>query len=59
MHYRGSKDLLSIIGDTKDVFKEEEIDRLILYNAYDYHLNLDMNIIMEGRENGDLWNSPE
>jgi len=52
--YRDSKRLLKIVGDAKDIDNEAKIDSLILFNAYDYHLNLDMNIILEGRENGDL-----
>ena len=57
IYYSDSMQLLAIVGDSKDVNDlniETKIDSLVLFNIYDYHLNLDMNIIMEARENGDL-----
>ena len=54
IYYSDSKRLLAIVGETKDVNNEAKIDSLVLFNSYDYHLNLDMNILIESRENGDL-----
>jgi hypothetical protein len=54
MFYEYSKQLITIIGDTKDNNNEAKIDSLIFFNSYDFNLNLDMNIIMESRENGDI-----
>ena len=54
LFYGNSKRLLAIVGDTIDVDTEAKIDSLILFNSFDHQLNLDMNIILESRENGDI-----
>ncbi|WP_299123175.1 hypothetical protein [uncultured Winogradskyella sp.] len=53
-HLKVTEDLISIIGteNTKDI--DRKIDSLVSVNIYDYHLNLNMNTLIEGRENGDL-----
>ncbi|MBW2938089.1 hypothetical protein KXJ69_08220 [Aureisphaera sp. CAU 1614] len=52
--YSDSRRLIAIIGDTQEIDNEAKIDSLIFLNSYDYHLNLDMNVILESRENGDI-----
>ena len=49
-----SDNLIFIIGDDNKEKIDEKIDSLISVNIYDYHLNLNMNTLLEGRENGDL-----
>jgi len=52
--YSVSKRLISIIGSNDITNIDTKIDSLVFVNNYDYHLNLDMNTIIEARENGDL-----
>ena len=52
--YKTSIRLLSIIGSENTSSIDAKIDSLIGANFSDYHLNLDLNVINEGRENGDL-----
>ncbi|VAV86232.1 hypothetical protein MNBD_BACTEROID02-884 [hydrothermal vent metagenome] len=52
--YSTSKRLISIIGSSDIAHVDTKIDSLVFANNYDYHLNLDMNTIIEARENGDL-----
>ena len=49
-----SDNLIFIIGDDNKENIDEKIDSLVSVNIYDYHLNLNMNTLIEGRENGDL-----
>jgi len=49
-----SRSLIYIIGDDNKENIDEKIDSLVNVNFYDYHLNLNMNTLIEGRENGDL-----
>ena len=53
-HYQTSMHLISIIGDSTINNVDAKIDSLVGANFSDYHLNLDLNVIIEGRENGDL-----
>ena len=46
--------LIVIIGDDNKLNIDEKIDSLISINMYDFHLNLNMNTLIEGSENGDL-----
>jgi len=46
--------LLPIIGTKTKVNIDGKIDSLVLANCHDYHLNLDINTITEGRENGNM-----
>ena len=46
--------LLPIIGTKTKVNMDGKIDSLVLANCHDYHLNLDINTITEGRENGNM-----
>jgi competence protein ComGC len=52
--YNVSKRLINIIGSSDIANIDIKIDSLVFVNTYDYHLNLDMNTIIEARENGDL-----
>lgn len=52
--YKNSLELISIIGNRDITNIDSEIDKLIFLNLGDYHLNLNMNIILEGKENGDF-----
>ena len=52
--YKTTLSLLPIIGLDTKVNIDTEIDSLILANCHDYHLNLDMNTITEGREDGNM-----
>ncbi len=52
--YSVSKRLINIIGTSDITHIDIKIDSLVFVNTYDYHLNLDMNTIIEARENGDL-----
>ncbi|MGB6037694.1 MAG: DUF6090 family protein [Cryomorphaceae bacterium] len=52
--YKTTLRLLPIIGMDTKVDMDDKIDSLILANCHDYHLNLDMNTITEGRENGNM-----
>jgi predicted Zn-dependent protease len=52
--YNASKRLISIIGSSDIAHVDIKIDSLVFVTTYDYHLNLDMNTIIEARENGDL-----
>src|SRR6056297_1107016 len=52
--YKTSLRLLPIIGTETKVNMDGKIDSLILANCHDYHLNLDINTITEGRENGNM-----
>jgi len=49
-----SRRLIYIMGESVDSTSELKIDSLIISNVGDFHLNLDLNILLEGRENGDL-----
>ena len=49
-----SQKLIFIIGDDNKTNIDEKIDSLIYVNMFDFHLNLNMNTLIEGRENGDL-----
>ena len=53
-YYLESLELVEIIGLTEQKDLDLKIDTLILNNIFDFHLNLDMNVITESRENGDL-----
>lgn len=53
-NYDKSKDLIKIIGNKNKKPDDSKIDSLIFLNSGDFHLNLDINIITEARENGDL-----
>jgi len=53
-YYLKSLELVEIIGLTEQKNLDLKIDTLILNNIFDFHLNLDMNVITESRENGDL-----
>ena len=52
--YQTSKRLVSIIGNEPSPETDAKIDSLVSANFRDYHLNLDLNVIIEARENGDL-----
>jgi len=52
--YQTSTRLINIIGNDTISNIDSKIDSLISANFSDYHLNLDLNVIIEGRENGDL-----
>jgi len=52
--YKITLSLLPIIGTDTTANIDEKIDSLIMANCHDYHLNLDMNTITEGRENGNM-----
>ncbi|MCA0154406.1 DUF6090 family protein [Winogradskyella vincentii] len=52
--YKASIELIDIIGEKNVENLDEKINKLVNLNLRDYHLNLDMNIITEGRENGDI-----
>ncbi|MDC7997757.1 hypothetical protein [Gilvibacter sediminis] len=52
--YAETNRLMTIIGKSEDEVNDTTIDSLVMYNLFDFDLNLDMNIIIEGRENGDL-----
>ena len=52
--YSISDSLIFIIGDENMDNIDEKIDSLVSVNMFDYHLNLNMNTLLEGRENGDL-----
>ncbi len=53
-NYKTSLRLISIIGKESIPNVDSKIDSLVSANFSDYHLNLDLNVIIEGRENGDL-----
>lgn len=53
-YYSKSKGYLGIIGGKEKAKIEPYLDSLVLFNSFDFHLNLDMNTIVEGRENGSL-----
>jgi hypothetical protein len=53
-HLNITENLISIIGTDMTIDIDEKIDSLVVVNNYDYHLNLNMNSLIEGRENGDL-----
>lgn len=54
-HLNVSNDLKSIIGNgTMDTSIDKKIDSLVSVNIFDSYLNLNMNAIIEGKENGDL-----
>lgn len=52
--YNTTMSLLSIIGTNSNENIDDKIDSLVLANTHDYQLNLDMNTVIEGRENGDM-----
>ncbi len=54
LKYQTSMRLIHIIGNDTISNIDSKIDSLIGANFSDYHLNLDLNVIIEGRENGDL-----
>ena len=49
-----SQKLIFIIGDDNKTNIDGKIDSLVNVNMFDFHLNLNMNTLIEGRENGDL-----
>ncbi len=54
-HVKITNQLFHIIGSgVKGISIDKKLDSLISVNIYDSHLNLNMNTIIEGRENGDL-----
>ena len=53
-YFKISQELVYIIGEKTIEDIDPKIDSLVNVNYHDYHLNLDTNIITEGRENGDL-----
>jgi len=53
-NYKTSMRLISIIGNDTTTNIDAKIDSLVGANFSDYHLNLDLNVIIEGRENGDI-----
>jgi hypothetical protein len=53
-NYQTSIRLISIIGTDATTNIEAKIDSLVDANSDDYHLNLDLNVVIEGRENGDI-----
>ena len=53
-YYKSSKNLLFLIGNKKNEVALDKIDSLVFINAIDFHINLDVNTVTEGRENGDL-----
>ncbi len=53
-NYQISIRLISIIGNDTTTNIDAKIDSLVGANCSDYHLNLDLNVIIEGRENGDI-----
>ncbi len=53
-NYQTSLRIIPIIGEKDIQNLDAKIDSLVSVNFVDYHLNLDMNIIIEARENGDL-----
>ena len=54
LYYSHSERLLPLIGHKKEVYNDAQIDSLVMFNLYDFNLNLDMNTLIEGRENGDF-----
>ncbi|WP_422106401.1 DUF6090 family protein [Winogradskyella sp.] len=54
IRYIESLQLLPIIGGKDTVDLENKINKLVRNNYFDFHLNLNLNIITEGRENGDM-----
>jgi hypothetical protein len=53
-HLKITENLISIIGNEKTIDIDEKIDSLVSVNLYDFHLNLNLNVLVEGKENGDL-----
>jgi hypothetical protein len=53
-NYQTSIRLISIIGTDATTNIEAKIDSLVDVNSDDYHLNLDLNVVIEDRENGDI-----
>jgi hypothetical protein len=53
-NYQTSIRLISIIGTDATTNIDAKIDSLVDANSDDYHLNLDLNVVIEGRENGDI-----
>lgn len=53
-NYTKSKDYFTILESKEETVNELILDSLVLLNSSDYHLNLDMNIVIEGRENGNI-----
>jgi hypothetical protein len=49
-----TRKLMYIIGDNDKINIDGKIDSLVSVNMFDFHLNLNMNTLIEGRENGDL-----
>jgi hypothetical protein len=47
-------ELVSIIGNRDTANIDSKIDKLVTISWSDYHLNLNMNTILEGKENGDF-----
>lgn len=54
LYYSYAEQLITIIGEEQAEYNDAKIDSLVMFNLYDFNLNLDMNILIEGRENGDL-----
>ncbi|WP_299365094.1 DUF6090 family protein [Winogradskyella sp.] len=52
--YMESLQLLPIINGKDTVNLKSKINTLVRNNFFDFHLNLNLNIITEGRENGDM-----
>jgi hypothetical protein len=53
-NYETSMRLISIVGTDTITNIDAKIDSLIAANFSDYNLNLDLNVVIEGRENGDI-----
>ncbi len=54
LYYGYSEGFLSIIGEEKEQYDDAQLDSLVMFNVFDFNLNLDMNPLLEGRENGDF-----
>lgn len=54
-YYDSSKKLITVIGSEEEKkINEVKLDTLIMNNSFDFHLNLNINTIIQGRENGTL-----
>ena len=51
---KATENYISIIGTDNNHNIDEKIDSLVIANMVDYQMNLNMNTLIEGRENGDL-----
>lgn len=53
-YYSKSKYYLGITGSKDKAKIKPYLDSLVMFNILDFHLNIDMNTVVEGRENGSL-----